>query len=221
MKPVMVAFDVAGTTVMDDGIVLKAFEGAFSRTQPHLWDEKADELMSYATETMGQSKIEVFTHLVGDSALARITNLAFEDVYLEEIKTNGAEPVPGAEECFNFLRSLSIPVVLTTGFSRQTLDTLMDVLGWKSKITLSVTPDEAGRGRPFPDMLEQASNQLKLIDRENSIVLGDTVSDMQAGLAYGARSVIGVLTGAHTREMLIDANATSVINSVVDLPSLI
>ena len=221
MRPGMVAFDVAGTTVLDDGIVLRAFEGAFSRTQPLLWEKKADELMAYASKTMGQSKIEVFTDLVGDSELARITNLAFEAVYLEEIKANGAEPMPGAEECFAFLQSLSIPVVLTTGFSRQTLDTLLDALGWKSTITLSVTPDEAGRGRPFPDMLELAWHQLKLIDRENIIVLGDTVSDMQAGLAFGARSVIGVLTGAHTREMLIDANATSVINSVADLPSLV
>jgi phosphoglycolate phosphatase-like HAD superfamily hydrolase len=52
-------------------------------------------------------------------------------------------------------------------------------------------------------------------------VIGDTASDIQAGLAFGANHVIGVLSGAHTREVLEFAGATSVINSVADLPSLI
>ena len=217
----MVAFDVAGTTVIDDGIVLAAFEGAFVRTQPQLWEGKANELMAYAMETMGQSKIAVFTHLIGDLAQAKLSNLAFEEAYLEEIKKNGVQPIPGVEECFAYIHSLAIPVVLTTGFSRHTLNELLDSLGWESKIALSVTPDEAGRGRPFPDMLKLAANELKLINHANTIVVGDTISDIQAGRAFGARSIIGVLTGAHTKEMLINANATSVINSIADLPSLI
>lgn len=221
MRSEMVAFDVAGTTVCDDGIVLAAFKGAFVRTQPILWNEKGDELMAYAIETMGQSKINVFTHLIGDEEQARLCNRAFEAVYLEEIEEKGADPIPGAEECFAYLHELGIPVVLTTGFSRQTLDSLLDSLGWRSRVELSVTPEEAGRGRPFPDMLELAANTLGVADRKNTVVLGDTISDMQAGIAFGSRSVIGVLTGAHSREMLINAEATSVINSIADLPPLI
>ncbi len=221
MRPEMVAFDVAGTTVCDDGIVLAAFEGAFVRTQPILWNEKGDELMAYAIETMGQSKIDVFTHLIGNDEQAQLCNRAFEAVYLEEVDERGADPIPGAEECFAYLQGLEIPVVLTTGFSRKTLDSLLDSLGWQSKIQLSVTPEEAGRGRPYPDMLEFAADALGVADRTNTVVLGDTISDMRAGVAFGSSSVIGVLTGAHTREMLISAEATSVINSIADLPSLI
>ena len=221
MKPLMIAFDVAGTTVADGGVVIESFGKAFQRTQPELWATKSETLMAYALETMGQSKIAVFTHLIGDAQQAEIANAAFEEAYLEEVESNGVDPIPGAEETFEFLRSQAIPIVLTTGFSRPTLDVILKSLDWQSIISLSVTPAEAGRGRPFPDMLVKAASDLHVSDHANTIVIGDTVADIQAGLAFGASRVIGVLSGAHTNEMFVEAKATSVINSVADLPSLI
>ena len=38
----LVAFDVAGTTVNDDGLVIKAFKVAFEKSQPELWPEKGE-----------------------------------------------------------------------------------------------------------------------------------------------------------------------------------
>ncbi|MEY4034965.1 MAG: hypothetical protein RLZZ311_142, partial [Actinomycetota bacterium] len=66
----MAAFDVAGTTVKDDGIVVEAFKAAFEMTQPDLWPTKGDAWTQYAIDTMGQSKIEVFTALLGDKEKA-------------------------------------------------------------------------------------------------------------------------------------------------------
>jgi len=122
---------------------------------------------------------------------------------------------------FKYLRSKGIAIALTTGFSRSTLDILLIELGWKDIIDISVTPGEAGRGRPHPHMLEKATTTLGITNPANIIVLGDTAADMQAAVAFGAGQVIGVLTGAHDEYTLHDAGATSVINSVADLKSLI
>jgi HAD superfamily hydrolase (TIGR01509 family) len=97
----------------------------------------------------------------------------------------------------------------------------LNQLGWKDLIDISITPGEAGRGRPHPDMLQKAAESLGIVDPANVIVLGDTAADMQAALAFGASQAIGVLTGAHDKDRLINAGATSVINSVADLKSLI
>ncbi len=80
---------------------------------------------------------------------------------MSEIVETGAVPIAGAEEMFKYLRSEGIAVVLTTGFSRSTLDTLIFELGWKDLIDLSVTPGEAGRGRPHPDMLRKAVSSFR------------------------------------------------------------
>jgi len=217
----MVAFDVAGTVLNDDGLVIAAFKVAFERTQPDLWPTHGAEWTQYAIDTMGQSKIDVFTELLGDAEKAHQANVAFEESYVSEIAEDGALSIPGAEEIFEYLRSKKIVVALTTGFSRSTLDTLITELGWRDLIDVSVTPGEAGRGRPHPDMLQKAATTLGVTNPANVVVLGDTASDMKSGVAFGAGQVIGVLTGAHDEVTLRDAGATTVVNSVADLESLI
>jgi len=221
MSVEMVAFDVAGTVLNDDGLVISAFRNAFEATQPDLWPTHGEQWTQYAIDTMGQSKIHVFTELLGDAEKAYQANLAFEESYVTEIAEVGAVPIAGAEDLFKYLKAKGIAVALTTGFSRSTLDTLLIELGWKDLIDLSVTPSEAGRGRPHPDMLNMAVEVLGITNSENVVVCGDTAADMQAAVAFGAGQVIGVLTGAHNEQTLHDAGATSVINSVADLKSLI
>jgi phosphoglycolate phosphatase len=221
MNVEMVAFDVAGTVLNDDGLVIAAFKNAFEATQPELWPTHGAEWTQYAIDTMGQSKIHVFTELLGDAEKAHTANVAFEQSYVSEIAEVGAVPIAGAEEVFKYLRSKGIAIALTTGFSRTTLDILLTELGWKDLIDISVTPGEAGRGRPHPDMLQKAATTLGITNPASVIVLGDTAADMQAAVSFGAGQAIGVLTGAHDEHRLHDAGATSVVNSVADLKTLI
>jgi len=217
----MAAFDVAGTTVKDDGIVIEAFKVAFEMTQPDLWPEKGAEWTQYAIDTMGQSKIEVFSALLGDREKAVQANIAFEEAYVNEIAEQGISEIPGSLELFASLRERGIPVALTTGFSRSTLNVILIELGWHDVVDLTVTPDEAGRGRPHPDMLLHAARKLNAPSPEFSLVVGDTASDMKSAVAFGSKNIFGVLSGAHSKETLIDSGATSVVNSVVEILTLI
>ena len=221
MNVEMVAFDVAGTVLNDDGLVIAAFKNAFEATQPELWPTHGEQWTQYAIDTMGQSKIHVFTELLGDAEKAHTANVAFEESYVSEIAEVGAVPIAGAEDLFKYLRAKGVAIALTTGFSRSTLDTLLIELGWKDLIDISVTPGEAGRGRPHPDMLQKAATTLGITNPASVIVVGDTAADMQAAISFGAGQAIGVLSGAHDEHRLHDAGATSVINSVADLKTRI
>ena len=58
----LVVFDMAGTTVRDDGVVEQAFQRAAERTgvaDRMPWEDA----LQHVRDTMGQSKIEVFLHL--------------------------------------------------------------------------------------------------------------------------------------------------------------
>jgi len=217
----MAAFDVAGTTVKDDGIVIEAFKVAFENTQPELWPIKGAEWTQYAIDTMGQSKIEVFTSLLGNVEKAHQANVAFEEAYVNEVAERGISPIPGSEELFAALRERGIPVVLTTGFSRSTLNVLLTELNWFDLIDLSVTPEEAGRGRPHPDMLKFAAQMVNAPSPEFSLVVGDTESDMKSAVAFGSKNIFGVLSGAHNKEQLVNGGATSIVNSVSDISLLL
>ncbi|MGZ6969654.1 MAG: HAD hydrolase-like protein, partial [Acidimicrobiia bacterium] len=52
-------------------------------------------------------------------------------------------------------------------------------------------------------------------------VAGDTISDLEAGMAAGASVVAGVLTGAHDRAQLESAPHTHVLGSVAELPAVL
>ena len=84
-----------------------------------------------------------------------------------------------------------------------------------------LTPADAGRGRPHPDMPLTALLRTETSSVEAMVVVGDTVSDMQSGTRAGAGLVIGVLSGAHGEEQLLAAGADDVISSVAELPELL
>lgn len=213
----LVVLDMAGTTVRDDGVVERAFERAAERTgvaERMPWPDA----LAYVRETMGQSKIDVFTHLAGgDRAAAERATAQFEDAYAEIVAEDGIGEVEGAADTIRALRSRGLSVVLTTGFSPVTRDTIIDALGWQGLVDLALSPSDAGRGRPAPDLVLTALLRTRASAVSAVAVVGDTTSDVASGLRAGAGFVAGVLTGSHDRRALTDAGAHAVIDSVVAL----
>ena len=129
--------------------------------------------------------------------------------------------IAGAKELITDLRANGIRVALLTGFSASTRDILVSALGWEGLADLLVCPADAGRGRPYPDMVLHAVLALQIDDVAAVAVLGDTVADITSGLRSGASIVAGVLTGADNAERLRAAGATHVVRSLLELPALI
>jgi phosphonatase-like hydrolase len=217
----LVVLDMAGTTVRDDGIVEQAFQRAAEATGVAArmsWEEA----LAYVRETMGQSKIEVFTHLSGgDVALATRATAAFETAYEALIDETGVEPVSGAEETLRRLRAAGLSVALTTGFSPVTRDAILRQLDWASLVDVALSPVDAGRGRPFPDLVLASILRTGASAVSSAVVVGDTASDVRSGRAAGAGIVAGVLSGAHDRATLEAAGADAVLADVTGLPALL
>src|SRR5262245_16089016 len=144
-----VVLDLAGTTVVDDGLVEEAFARAYDRVLPD--DAGRSVALEHVRVTMGQSKIEVFRALVAEPT-DQWPNLPFEQAYAERVDEGRCEAIPGAVQALHDLRARGLAVVLTTGFARTTADTIVDTLGWHDLADAVLTPADAGRGRPAPDL---------------------------------------------------------------------
>ncbi len=211
----LICFDMAGTTVLDNGLVLEAFRRTIEDLE--VSPEEAESAEAYVIETMGQSKIDVFAALFGERA--SIANEAFERNFVESAQELGVSEIPGARSTVETLRDAGLQVALTTGFSPATREALIDVLGWGDLFELRVSPADAGRGRPAPDMLWWCALKSQITGASSLMVVGDTASDMVAGLRAGAGYCVGVLSGNDEQARLIANGADDVINSVVDLLS--
>lgn len=216
----LVVLDMAGTTARDDGVVELAFERAANRTgvaSNMPWDQA----LGYVRDTMGQSKIDVFSHLAGgDRSLAERATESFEQAYAEIVQESGVAAIDGAAELMSELRDRGIKVVLTTGFAPVTRDAILDALDWRNLIDLALSPIDVGRGRPAPDLVLNALLRTGTSCVQAVAVLGDTESDVRSGRRAGAGLVAGVLSGAHDRATLEAAGADYVLNSVVELREL-
>ena len=212
----VICLDMAGTTVRDDNAVMDAFATAIASR--HLPVSEFHAAMRYARATMGQSKIEVFRHIFEEEDAARAANAAFEKDYAGAVAAGDISPMPGAVELIAACRAAGIKVCLSTGFASVTRDAIIDALGWHSLADLFLSPADAGRGRPWPDMPLTALLRLGGDSVASLVVVGDTPADVESGLRAGAGLVVGVLSGDSVRA---DLEAVSVATGLPGTPLIL
>jgi phosphonatase-like hydrolase len=206
---------MAGTTVRDDGSVLAAFSAAIAAQ--NLPAAAYHQAMTDVRSSMGQSKIEVFRRILGDEHSAQRANEAFEEHYAGAVRAGHVAALPGATDVFKTCRDAGIRVCLATGFSPTTRDAIIAELGWGHLIDLALSPADAGRGRPWPDLPLTALLFLQGGAVSELAVAGDTASDVESGLRAGAGVVAGVLTGASSRANLEQAGAPLILDTIGDI----
>ncbi len=223
MTPVKLAcLDLAGTTIGDIAMVERAFAEAVATQGIVPGTSAYARAMVHVHRSRGCPKIEVFRGIFpGNEPQAQAANLTFERSYEGAIERSGLVPLPGTVEALEKLRDAGVKIALITGFSRATLGRVLGALGWADKLDFALCPEDAGRGRPYPDMVLLAVLRAQLEDVRQVAVAGDSESDMLCGRRAGASIVAGVLTGVHSRERLLGGGATHILDSIADFPTLI
>jgi phosphonatase-like hydrolase len=221
----LVVFDVAGTTVRDGGgAVQRAMRDAIAVTGLALREDAMAGVTGLAKpqairtllEGHGRDELVPRTDAIHADFVARMQR------YYREDGTVG--PVEGATQTFGALRTSGVRVALNTGFSRSVLDEILTRLGWSGPdgpLDATIASDEVARGRPYPDMIDALRARLGGIAYTEVAKVGDTPIDLQEGTLARCGLVIGVLSGAHSLESLMQHPHDGLIPSIVDLPELL
>lgn len=217
--PKLVVFDMAGTTVQDgEGLVANCLVEALA-------GEGTTVTLARANAFMGIPKPIAIRELLGEKAtdaLVATIHADFVQRMISFYETDPAvKPIEGTEETFAGLRSAGVLVALDTGFSRDIADTIINRLGWQTKIDGSITSDEVAQGRPHPDLIFALMKQFDISNAVDVAKVGDTPSDLNEGNSAGCGWVIGVTEGSHTREQLLPCPHTHLIPTVAALPELL
>lgn len=214
----LVVCDMAGTTVRDAGQVPKAFTSALAAHGIAVTPQAINSLR-------GASKRLAILNLI---PACEDREKRSEEVYatfvqhLASVFNGTVEPVPGAREAIDTLRSRGVKVALNTGFDRETTDLLLEALHWrKGVVDAVVCGDEVPLGRPAPYMIFRCMEATGVVDVRRVANAGDTVLDLQAGHNAGVALNIGVLSGAHGRDQMLPLPHTHLLNSVAELPQLL
>ncbi len=214
----LVVSDMAGTTVLDEGQVPRAFTAALAahglavtaaQIEQLRGASKRDAIYALLPDTAGRMQLGERVYATFREGLARVFGA-------------GVRSVPGAVEAIVRLRAAGVRVALNTGFDRGTTDLLLDALGWRTGVVDAVVcGDEVAAGRPAPDLIRACMQATGIVDPQRVASIGDTALDLQAGCNAGVALSIGVLSGAHSRERLEREPHTHIIASIADLPALL
>jgi len=210
---------MAGTTVRDTGQVVRAFAEALTLHHLPFTPQQVEAVR-------GASKRDAIRGFVPAGPQQTQQAAAAYATFCERLRTlfhaEGVQPVEGAAETIAALRARGICVALNTGFDREITDLLLAALHWEQGIVDAVVcGDDVARGRPAPELIHAAMRAVGVADPQQVMNVGDTVLDLQAGHAAGARWNVAVLSGAHSREQLQQVTHTHILASVAELPSIL
>ncbi|MCU1480044.1 MAG: family hydrolase [Subtercola sp.] len=217
----LVAFDMAGTTIDDHGLVYDALAGAVIETGASVADADLQRWMG----TDKVTAIGALMNLGGIEPTASVVAAAFTRFKLilaEAYREHPPLPLPGVEDALRELGRRGVKVALTTGFSDDVAGALLDSLGWSvgagpdDLLDAVVTTSDVRAGRPAPYLIQHAMELTGAIDVATVLAVGDTAVDLQAAHNAGVAG-IGVLTGGLTREALAEHPHLAIITSAAGI----
>jgi phosphonatase-like hydrolase len=222
----LVVFDLAGTTVKDNKDVHRVLQLALAKHNVTISIEDANAVMGIPKPVAIRELLEkryIGTRAI-DAAWIDAAHHDFVEAMIHFYKTDaGVGEKEGVSDTFRKLRNSKLKVAVDTGFDRQIVDPLLERLGWKKAnlIDASVTSDEVERGRPFPDMIFRAMELTGVKDVKCVAKVGDTSSDLQEGNSAGCALVIGVTTGAFSKEELLKEKHTHLIDNIHEVIQIV
>ncbi len=220
----MVALDIAGTTLSVADDVPNALRHALSPLGLAVSDAQIEAVRGRSKRGAIRELLTALTPVRSEAeldGLAGASFSAFRERLLTSYRTAAVRPIDGAVQTLAWLQGQGTQVALATGFDRELTELLLTRVGWMDAVGAVVCDDDVAHGRPAPDLIFEAMSRTHTRDAARVVAVGDTTADLLAAKSAGVGSAVGVLSGAHTLEMLHGAPHDFILPSVADLPSVL
>jgi HAD superfamily hydrolase (TIGR01509 family) len=122
---------------------------------------------------------------------------------------------PDARQLLQKMKERGLRIAIASSASKEDLERLKNIADITDLVEKETSSDDAGTSKPAPDIFQAALNRLH-IEASESLALGDTPWDIQAGLKAGIKTV-AVTCGGWTEQQLKDAGAIEVYQDPMEL----
>ena len=219
----LAVFDMAGTVVNEDNVVYKTLQKAINERG---FQVTLDFVLEHgAGKEKHQAIKDIIKADIGsvDADLAASIFKDFKVLLGKAYEQLEVDSYDGVEDLLLTLKENGIKVALNTGYDTHTAQLLLDKMDWVEgkQYDVLVTADDVVLGRPNPDMIVEAMMKLNVQQEELVLKAGDSIIDIEEGKNANCGVTIGVTTGAHTRQQLLSANPTHVLDSLTELKQLL
>ncbi|MGY1673658.1 HAD family hydrolase [Geodermatophilus sp. SYSU D00710] len=203
-----VLFDVDGTLLDTNYLQVLAWWQGFRDTGHD------DVSMADCHRSIGIASEELVVHLLGDEAtdveeVSEAKNRRYEP--LRELVT----PFPRVDDLLAACRDRGLAVVLATSGKESDLEWMVPAIGGEDVVDGTTCSADVESAKPAPDLLLTAVEAHGL-DASRTVVVGDTVWDVQSAQDAGL-PCIALTCGGISRAELLEAGADEVYDDPADL----
>jgi phosphonatase-like hydrolase len=220
----LIVFDLAGTTVHDNKDVHRVLRNVLKQIDVTISIEDANRVM-------GIPKPVAIRQLLSEQNYPSITDEFIDSIHKSFVsqmvgfyKTSPeVKEKEGVSDTFRKLKAAGIKIVVDTGFDRIVTNAVLERMGWQTQglIDASVTSDEVERGRPYPDLIFKAMELTHITDVKRVAKVGDTAFDLQEGSSAGCGLVVGITSGAFSKEELEKEIHTNLILQIPEIMAIL
>lgn len=202
-----IVLDLDGTLVDSNYLHVEAFARALL---------EADHPVPRAVlhKQIGKGSDQFLADLVGDRELAQQVDARHKELYRP--MSHYAQPLPGARELLRHLLEIDLQVWLGTSAQPEEADQHLDALGVRGRLTGTVMASEVDASKPAPDIF-QAVLARSGLPAQQTIVLGDTIWDVQSATGAGLPTITLLTGGAFAAAELEHAGAIAVFDDCAAL----
>ncbi len=219
----LLVFDMAGTVVNENNLVYKTLRKAINKEGYEL---NLDFVLEHGAGKEKHQAIKDILMQVGVDDVEKRSEHIFDDFKkllkkaYDDLEVTTFE---GVENLLAYVRDSEMKIALNTGYDSHTAKKLLTKMKWEKGVHYDtlVTADDVENGRPNPDMIFKAMEDLQVSDAAKVLKAGDSIIDIEEGKNANCGMTVGVTTGAHTREQLMSAEPTYVLDSLSELKELV
>jgi pyrophosphatase PpaX len=206
-----VLWDLDGTLADTVPLILASYRHAVTRLRGEWNEEGQDAWKEYIGRPL-RDAVRDFGQDEAESQALLDAYVAFQNEAHDRMVT----PFPGVHEIVTTLDVGGTPLALVTSKSRRMALRTLDVCGFSEVFPVVVTADEVTRGKPDPEPVILALDELEEGDAGSTVFIGDSPHDIVAGRAAGVVTV-GVTWGAFPPEVLKASGPDHLVENVQDL----
>ena len=224
MKIELVVFDIAGTTVTDNGNVATSFINAFRSYGLSAHPKDVNAVMGFRKIDAIQLLLDKMNIKADSNGLVEKIHERFVESMVEFYNSDPSlAPMKDAEQVFAQLHNAGVKIALNTGFTKRITDTILERIRWNESqdIDAVISSDEVPQGRPHPYMIRKIMEQVGVDDPRSVAKVGDTEVDVAEGRNAGCGVVISVTSGSCTRAELEKYHPDHIVDNLSSIPSIL
>ena len=208
-----VLFDLDGTLLDSVELIVESYRHTLAAhgLPPR---ERADVLLG-----LGQTLEDQFRRWYGEDAPID----ALVQTYIahnRDVHDDWVKPFDGLGAVVERLHNAGVPLAVVTSKRGAGARRGLAALGLTERFEVVVAGDDVARPKPDPEPVRLALRQLGDPDPARVVFVGDATHDVAAGRAAGVVTV-AVTWGSGTRDALVAAEPTHLVDSVADLDALL